>query len=307
MKSLKKSLLLTSVLIALLVSCGTTSSTQDKKTVSAPSPKDTEFIESLNSVKINVLQTPRPAEFDKPFTSSFIFQAKNTDGSILPNYNVTIEYPVSHDDDDIKYEKTTTFTDESGKVLFKPTKTDFTVNAKIYCYPTPPSSKKSTVMAAKEARSSTKFQIKSRIASKGALLFIWEYNERNKPTTNCYTILSELQARGTTVGNAPVNQESYIGASTDTIYKKNYEIVQNNFGFLIGGTIKYEKPVAKNDDNLWECSLVSEIYVIDMTSGKEIFRKTYDCDEEDSKYDKAVSNCKKAISKEIVDDLVDNI
>lgn len=296
------------LLSILALSCGSTSiDSNSSSTAQAPSVKDSEFIETLKDIKISVLQTPKAADYGKAFTSSFIIQVKNITGAVLPDYPVTIEYPVSNTNEKIEFETLNTTTDAAGKVLFKPSNTDFTVNSQISFYPTPSSNKKATVQAAKEAGTSTKFQIKSKIVSKGAILFIWEFNEKDKPTTNCYSVLSELQTRGATAGNAPVNQESYIGASTETLYKKNHEIVENNFGFLIGGTVKYENPVSKNDENLWTCNLVSEIYVIDMTTGKEVYRKTYKASEKDAKYDKAVSNCKKTISKIIVDNLVDNL
>ncbi len=291
-----------------IVSCGSTAVENEKtSTTQAPSIKDSEFIETLKDVKISVLQTPKAADYGKPFTSSFIIQVRNSLNEILPDYPVTIEYPVSNVNEKISFETFATTTDSAGKVLFKPENTDFTVSSQIYFYPTPVSNKKSTIQAAKEAGTSTKFQIKSKLVSKGAILFIWEYNEKGKATTNCYSVLSELQTRGATVGNAPVNQESYIGAPIETIYKKNHEIVENNFGFLIGGTVKYKSPVEKDADKMWTCNLISEIYVIDMTTGKEIFRKTYKASEKDVKYDKAVSNCKKSISKIIVDNLVDNL
>lgn len=297
------------LLSILAVSCGTTSGNSNPSTTSvqAPSQKDSDFISSLSDVKFSVLQTPKAADYGKSFASSFIVQVKNSAGSVMADYPVTIEYPVGNQNEKVEFATVSTTTDAAGKVLFKPENTEFAVNSEILFYPTPASNKKSTVQAAKNAGTSTKFQIKSKIISKGAILFIWEFNEKDKPVTNCYTVLSELQTRGATAGNAPVNQESYIGASTETLYKKNHDIVENNFGFLIGGTVKYESPVAKDSDNMWTCNLVSEIYVIDMATGKEVFRKTYKASEKDAKYDKAISNCKKTIAKIIVDNLVDNL
>lgn len=303
-----------SILTLLAISCGSTSQSNiksEKQMAEAPATtqnvKDSEFVSSLEGINFSVLQTPKAADYGKPFASSFIIQVKDSSGAVKADYPVTIEFPISHQNDKIEYGTYNTVTDAAGKILFKPTNTEFTVNSEIHFYPTPVSSKKSTVQAAKKAGTSTKFQIKSKLLSKGAILFIWEFNEKNKPTTNCYSVLSELQKKGATAGNAPLNQESYISASTETIYKKNYEIVQNNFGFLIGGTVKYESPLAKDADGLWNCNLTAEIYVIDMTSGKEVFRKNYTASVKDAKSDKAVSNCKTAIAKVIVENLVDNL
>lgn len=301
------------LLLCASISCGSTNVSSDGKTSSdsksqTSSVKDSEFIQMISEYKFSVVQTPRAAEFNKPFASSFIFQVKTTAGSTAKNYPVTIEYPVGKNKNgEIEFAKENVLTNNEGKVLFKPSKTDFSADSTIYCYSTPTSSKKATINAAKEAGTKTTFKIKSKLISSGAILFIWEYNEKDKPATNCYTVLSELQTRGATAGNAPINQESYIGASTETLYSKNKAIVENSFGYLIGGTVKFDNPVAKNDDKTWTCSLNSEIYVIDMNNGKEVYRHNYSAKVTDAKYEKAISEARKVLAKTIVDNLVDNL
>lgn len=301
------------VLLATLVSCGSTPAgeksviSEEKAPSTTSSVKDTEFIESLQNYKISVLQTPKAADYNKPFASSFIIQVKTSTGAVAANYPITIEYPVNKVKGKVEFETTNVETDSAGKVLFKPQNTAFSVNSTISFYPTPVSNKKNTIQAAKDAGVKTTFAIKSKLISSGAILFIWEYNEKDKPATNCYTVLSELQTRGATAGNAPMNQESLIGASTDTLYSKNKAIVENAFGYLIGGTVKFVTPVSRNDDKTWTCSLISEIYVIDMDTGKEVYRNTYSADATDAKYEKSISDARKKLAKEIVDNLVDNL
>lgn len=310
MKVIKILKTVTAVLfMAAAISCGSTSvdSSNDDSKNQAPSVKDSEFIESLANYKINLIQTPKAADYNKPFATSFIVQVKNKSGAAVPNFPITIEYPSSKEKGKVVFTTKNVTTDNAGKVLFKPENTDFSVKSECSFYPTPVSNKKSTVNAAKEAGVKANFVIKSKLISSGAILFIWEYNEKGKPATNCYTVLSELQTRGATAGNAPINQESMIGAANDVLYTRNKAIVENNFGYLICGTVKYVNPVQKNDDKTWTCSLVSEIYVIDMNNGKEIYRKTYSADATDAKYEKSISEARKVLAKVIVDNLVDNL
>lgn len=292
-----------------MISCASTAADDSEKIVVTNKPlteAEEVFIANTENLKLSLVQKPRDADFGKPFATSYIVQVKDSNAKAVPDLSVTVKYPVSKQNKKVAFETKELTTDKNGKVYFKADKTDFAVTSKITFSPTPVSNNKKVVETCKNVELSADFRIKSQLVSKGTLLFIWEFNEKDKPANNCYTILSELQAKGALVGNAPINDEKYITAATSTIYKLNYDIVENNFGYLIGGTVKFVNPVEKTDGG-YKCDLIADIYVIDMANGQKIYSCTQKTSAEDVKYDKAISNCKKALSKLIVEDIVDNI
>ena len=67
------------------------------------------------------------------------------------------------------------------------------------------------------------------------------------------------------ISNAPLcDDTSYITASKQKIYKDNYQYVEDQFGYLIGGTVKFVSPVQANEDGTYSAHLIADIYGINM-------------------------------------------
>lgn len=262
------------------------------------------FIESLNDVTVSVVSSPKVATKNRAFASAFEFQILK-EGNPVSEFAVTLEYPESKNaEGEVTFAKKTFLTDEKGKVVFAPGKPTFACASKVTVYPTPLNDEKSVLQAVDAKKVSAEWLVRSDIISKGAVLFVWDYSEKNRPVNNSYEILSEFRKRGMTmVGNAPVNDSSYIGRSLDFLWKENYEIIEDSYGYLICGTVKFVKPVEPGEQG-FTCSLISEIQGVDMKNGKLIFSKTFTREANGKNWNDCVSKCKSQLAQKIIDEII---
>ena len=136
-------------------------------------------------------------------------------------------------------------------------------------------------------------------------MFVFEYNENGKSPKNSYDILSGLRKKGVyQIGNAPISDTAYISASKEKIYKENYEYVGTDFGYLIGGTVKFTNPVEKNEDGTYTAHLIADIYGIEMKTGNVIYEKTQEFISSGNNWNKAVESCKDNLTVQVVDSIM---
>ena len=90
--------------------------------------------------------------------------------------------------------------------------------------------------------------------------------------------------------------------SKDFLYKENYEIIEDSYGYLICGTVKFVKPVEPCDEG-YLCSLTSNIEAVDMKNGKKVFSKTFVHEATGKNWNSCVSKCKSELAKMIVDEI----
>lgn len=302
MKVIKNLLLLIGI-ITLAASCASTSSDSDTKL----NDSEQAFIESLDNYKLSVVSSPKNTEFGKPFETPYIIQVKTPKGAVVSDLSITVSYPDSKKNSEYIFKTEKLTTDEKGRVSFLPGNTSFTADTTLKFYVTPVSKKKVVQEAAIEKGVSVKFSVLSKLIAKGAVLAVLEFNEKNQPSNNFYPLISELQAYGAKkAGNAPFSDSSILDMKSDELYKKNYEIIGTDFGYLIGGTVKYEKPFEKND-GIFYVYITAEFYILDMENGKEVYRTTINKTASDAKYNTAVSKCKKAVSKQLIVEVGDKL
>lgn len=266
-----------------------------------PTPEEI-FIFGLNDVAIKFTSTPKIANINRDFSSAYTFTVTK-DGTPVSDYPVTISYP-SAKNETISYSTINVVTAEDGSYSFTPDKPVFAASTKLTVYPTPIDDSENLLNAALEHKAQADWKVKSDVINKGAVLFIWDFNEKNRPINNSYDVLSEFRTRGMTmVGNAPINETSYIGKPLNTLYKENYEIIEDAYGYLICGTIKFTKPVEACDDG-YLCSLIAEIQAVNMKNGKKVFESTFTHEATGANWNKCVTKCKEELAEEIVDALV---
>lgn len=274
---------------------------QEEVAEAEPTPEEI-FLFGLNDVAIKFTTTPKITNVNRAFNSPYTFTVTK-DGTPVSDYPVTISYP-SAKAENISYSKIDVVTTEDGSYTFTPEKPVFAAATKLTVYPTPLTDSEELLNAVLEHKAEADWKVKSDIITKGAVLFIWDFNEKNRPINNSYDVLSEFRTRGMTmVGNAPVNETSYIGKSLNTLYKENYEIIEDAYGYLIVGTIKFTKPVEACDDG-YLCSLIADIQAVNMKNGKKIFESTFTHEATGANWNKCVTKCKEELAKEIVDALV---
>lgn len=303
-------------LIALLAACASTPS----ENTTAPVINDAEtddvievmeevviseeflFVEKLQNITLSFTQTPKVTSVNKAFSNPYVITVKDSEENPVSDFGITISYPESKENGTINFKTIEVTTDEKGTYSFNPSKPAFPASTKISAYPTPLN--ESVLEEAKAKEIQADWKVKSDFITKGAVLFSWDFNEKGKPVTNSFELLSEIKNRGITlIGNAPVNETSDIGKSIQALYKANYAIIGNSYGYLIIGTIKFVKPVEKTDDN-YTCTLVAELNGVNMKTGAVVLSTKVEHTATGNNYNTSVSNCKKELSVILADELI---
>jgi len=286
-----------------------------------PEPTPVEiFVKSLEGIKLEIVEAPTKwINYGKSFNSPYTVLVTDADGNPVSDFDLRISYPEKRQEGKLWVTTTDVKTNEEGKYSFVPPSTKFAADSKVAFFPSPKwlednysgfgldeEAIKIEEAVLEEKLVSADYWVRSDVVYKGALLFIWDFNEKNKPLNNSYEILAQFRNRGMTlVGNAPTSDESYIGKSLTYLYKENYEIVQDNYGYLICGTVKFVKNVEKvPDSDEYLCSLVSQISAVSMKNGEKVFEQEFTQEATGANWNKAVSACKDQLSKKIVDALL---
>lgn len=293
----------------LAVSCGsvpvseTSDIVQTEKEEIRFTEEETAFIEKMNNISISVVNTPKETSVNKAFTSDFSVKFLLNDGTPVSDFPVKVTFINNEGTEDYKIINT----DENGLCAFKPEVPAHGLNDFIGFEPYFESDKQEVIDVCTQNKVLIPCKVKGRLFEKGALLFVWDYNEKDRPVNNSYDILSEIRNRGIWMaGNAPVSETYYFDRPISEVYAKNKEIVGNAYGFLILGQIKFTKPVEKVEDE-YLCSLVAEINVIDMSNGDVAFTKTFANEALGSNWTKCVTKCKKELAGKIVDSIIYDI
>lgn len=271
--------------------------------VPEPTPEEL-FIDSLANVKLEFIQTPKTAAYNKAFSSSYKLSVTDETGTGISNYPVTLFYPSARNGMELEYTKVEVNSNEEGIVEFTPDPIKCGINDYVVAYPTPAFDSDDVYNACLNIAAKGQIKVRSDIVTKGCLLFIWDYNEKDRPVNNSYEILSELRSYGITLsGNAPVNETKDIGAPIQKLYKENYEIVEDAYGYLICGTIKFVEPVTQVDDG-YNCKMVADITAVNMKNGNVQFEKTFTNEATGKNWSSATKNCKEELAQKICADLV---
>ena len=299
----------------LFFSCATTSTEKDSnvtkskntETISAtvePSAEEL-FIAEISNYSLKFTKIPEKIKKGKQFASNFEVTVLNGSGEPASDFDVRFLYPAKKSGSQIVYEAAVIKTDENGIAAYNPGTVEFSARALITACPAIPSELNLDYDSQSISMAEADFIVESDIAAKGAILFVFEYNENGKAPKNSYDILSGLRKKGVTmIGNAPISDTAYINASKEKIYKENFEYVGTDFGYLIGGTIKFLNPVEKNEDGTYTASLIAEIYGIEMKTGNVIYENTTEYTGSGTNWGKAVEEAKKGLTSLAVNSIV---
>ena len=310
-----KKAFITSLLIVLLVSCASTqkdetqqsnkkSEPTDEITVVQPSPEEL-FLDSIKGIKLEFTKIPPKTKKNKAFASAYELLVTDTEGNPVPDFEVALIYPVKNTNNEITGNRERLITDENGLASFMPATPDFACKSTVAAYPFVPDNLIIENEDIEPFKVTADFLVESDVAQKGAIMFVFEYTESGKPSKNSYEILSALRKKGVSqIGNAPISDSSYITASKQKIYKDNYEYVEDQFGYLIGGTIKFANPVQANEDGSYTATLVADIYGIDMKTGKVVYEETNEYTSNGTNWNKAVESCKEKLTANVVDSIM---
>ena len=313
-----KTILVTLALSVILTACATTqpaghsepteSATKQEKPrkhneTAAETPED-KFFKSLSGITIQTVSSPKEITNGKAFAAPFIFNV-NKNGEALADFPVTITYPSSRTADGLTFATKDVKSDENGNITFEAEKMDFAANTKVKVYPTPISDNAALLERLKPFTAEADWKVKSNLATKGAVLFVWDFNEKDRPVNNYTQVQGEFRSRGITqVGNGPINETSYIG-KLKALYKDTYNTIGTIYGYLIYGTVKFTEPVtALEDGSGYTCTLKSEIIGIDMKNGAQLYSSEITYESKGKNWNECVSKGKDKLAELIVNDII---
>ena len=263
------------------------------------------FIQEMNTYSLEFTNKPAKIKKGKQFATPFEVTVLNSNGEPAANFDVCFLYPANKEGSQFVYDSAVVKTNENGIASFDPGKINFAANLLIEAYPNIPFKLEHFYEVFPIPLVWADFTVESDIATKGAILFVFEYNENGKSPKNSYDILSGLRKKGVyQIVNAPLSDTEYINASKEKIYKENYEYVGSDFGYLIGGTIKFTNPVEKNEDGTYTASMIAEMYGIEMKTGKVIYEDKITNTDSGTNWNYAVSNCRNKLTQLVVDSIM---
>ena len=300
-----------------IVSCASTSTektTESKKIANSTSEiqepviveptKEQIFLESLEGIKIQFTKSPSKTKKNKSFDTGYELIVTNSDGNPVANFEVALIVPVKNSENQITGSRECLTTDENGCISYMPSTPEFAAKTTVCAYPFVPDNLEINNDDIAPYKVYADYIVESDVASKGAIMFVFEYTESGKPSKNSYDILSGLRKKGVyQIGNAPISDTDYINASKQKIYKENYNIVGTDYGYLIGGTIKFDGSVEQTEDG-YIARLTAEIYGIDMKTGEVIYENTHKEEAAGKNWNYAVSDCRDKLTKTVVDSIM---
>lgn len=317
---MKKNKIVLSALITsiILTSCATTPEAAENQDSANPSkdkapkaivvqesPEDI-FIKSLEGISVQKVSSPKEISKGRNFAAPFIFSVTKADGTPAEGFALTLEYPASKSEGSINFNKVELLTDAEGKISFTAEQPSFAVKTSVKAYPTPVSEDPSLAERLKPYTAEADWKVKSDLASKGAVLFVWDFNEKDRPVNNSYNIQAEFRSRGITmVGNGPIGETSYIG-KPKALYKDTYDIIGGSaYGYMIYGTIKFEQPVtALEDESGYYCILKAEIEAVSMKKGDVIYSSVISYESKGKNWNECVSKGKEKLAELVVSDII---
>ncbi len=263
-----------------------------------------EFGAILENINISVKSSPKEVVKGNDFNTGYTVFVCDSQNMPVSNFNLQIKYPSKKENETLIYDVLQASTDENGEFTFKAPKSTFAAKDKITFLPLPLLDNDYQNALAEKKAATADYKVKSDFTTKGVVLFVYDYNEKNLPSNNSYELLSALRATGLyMVGNAPISDVSYIGKSAEQLYKANYEYIEDSYGYLIYGTIKFEQPVTASDDG-FTCILTAEISAIEMKHGKVVLTHNFSQTGTGANWNKCVSKAKTDLAKNIVNYLI---
>ena len=302
----------------LFISCASTPSEETSKNASSvqeqiepsepelPEPTAEElFLNGLNDIKISFTKIPAKTKKGKSFSNAY--ELAVTDGNEAPvaDFQLTLKIPMIKENTQLVFSEINVITGTDGTVAFMPETPSFAAKTQIYAYPSIPQELNIDDSLLEPYTATADFIVESDIVTKGAILFVCEYNENGKSPKNSSDILTELRKKGgSMIGNAPYSDTEYINASREKIYRENYEYVGTDFGYLIVGTIKFANPVEKNEDGTYTAHLIASMYGMEMKTGNVIYEDVIEYTGSGLNWNKAVDDCKKNLTALMVDSIM---
>lgn len=264
--------------------------------------QETEFIKKLSDIDIKLLSSPKPIFQTQNFKTPYTVLVEDSNGPVS-DFDITVSFPSSKTKDSVIYETVQLKTDSEGKISFKPKTPEFALKDKVTFYPSPVNSTQAMVNASYDLAVTAPYLVKSSNLWYQGILYVYDFNENGKPTSNSTQLLTTLRNSGVNVGNAPISSTSYYDKPMSQLYKDCFAIVGNSCRFLVAGSIKFAEPV-KETENGFTCTLNADISCFNMKNGEELC--AFQITETVSNLNryKAISECKNLLAEKTAEEIM---
>lgn len=264
--------------------------------------QETEFIKKLSDIDIKLISSPKPIFQTQNFKTPYTVLVEDSNGPVS-DFDITVSFPSSKTKDSVIYETVQLKTDSEGKISFKPKTPEFALKDKVTFYPSPVNSTQAMVNASYDLAVTAPYLVKSSNLWYQGILYVYDFNENGKPTSNSTQLLTTLRNSGVNVGNAPISSTSYYDKPMSQLYKDCFTIVGNSCRFLVAGSIKFAEPV-KETENGFTCTLNADISCFNMKNGEELC--AFQITETVSNLNryKAISECKNLLAEKIAEEIM---
>ena len=264
--------------------------------------QETEFIKKLSDIDIKLLSSPKPIFQTQNFKTPYTVLVEDSNGPVR-DFDITVSFPSSKTKDSVIYETVQLKTDSEGKISFKPKTPEFALKDKVTFYPSPVNSTQAMVNASYDLAVTAPYLVKSSNLWYQGILYVYDFNENGKPTSNSTQLLTTLRNSGVNVGNAPISSTSYYDKPMSQLYKDCFAIVGNSCRFLVAGSVKFAEPV-KETENGFTCTLNADISCFNMKNGEELC--AFQITETVSNLNryKAISECKNLLAEKIAEEIM---
>ena len=268
-----------------------------------PDPADieqNEFLTKISDIALNVVSFPKQTVKHSPFSSAYTLFVKDAAEKGVSGMPITVSYPASRTDDSIVYDEIVLTTDENGHVEFMPGVPAFSFDEAVTFYPTPVNSNPETVKAARAASVTAPYKVRTNLAKKSGILYVFDFDDKGRALTNSRYILRDFINSGVRSGNSPISSPNYLNQNIASLYKATRAIVGNTAGFMVSGSIKFTAPSERKDDGTYVCTLVADVACIDMQNGEVLYKTQQRASETGASQSIAAEACRKKIASQTV-------
>lgn len=318
------------IAVTALASCATTKAVENTNTssieISEPEPtekikkepkqisvqntsnqQEKQFKALVDSLELKVTSQPKQTYSGTAFSAPYIVSVTDQNGGVS-DLSITVSYPSARSNDTITYNNIQLKTDSEGKVTFTPDVPAIAVKDEVTFYPTPISSNANIVQAAYEAATKAPYVVKSSYVKwPGGILFVYDFNENGKATTNNFTMLQTMRNAGINAGNCPVSDTSYFNKTVADLRKACIDMtggeIKNSAAFLVMGSIKYAEPAFEEEGSA-TVKLVADITCVDMKNGNVLYTTSINNTATDKTKWSADQKCRKALAEKAADAII---
>lgn len=265
--------------------------------------QEKQFKELVDTLELKVTGKPKATYAKNAFNTAYTVTVTGENGP-AEGISITVSYPSSRTNDTVSFSNIQLTTDAEGKITFKPETPSFAVKSEVTFYPTPVSSNSTVVQAAYNAAVKAPYIVKSSyVTYPYGILYVYDYNENGKPTTNNFTLLQNLRNSGVSVGNSPISDLSFMNRPVSELYKANYNIVGNSYNFLVAGSFKYTEPAVETESEA-TVKMAADLTCIDMKTGEVIYKTVIEHSATEKNKWTAEQKCRKVLAEKATEALI---